>query len=171
MNSYLATLSHQVQLPSIFFQNPYLAVTFPVICGGLIGYRTGTIAKEKYGRSALQRMDRQYAYQGTGDLKQPPGKPPAALFGPVWTTIYGLTGLASYLARSNPAARMLYISSLLFNFGRIDIAGGEHLLIAAAWTPLFFGNNRPGYALFDIVALWANIALLIPQWYVYSCAT
>lgn len=33
-----------------------------------------------------------------------------------------------------------------------------------AWTPLFFGNAMPGYALFDIAALWSTVALLLPEW-------
>lgn len=98
--SALSSVAAQLRLPAVFFENPYLAVCFPVACGGLIGYRSGTRAKEVY-----------------GELRQPPGKPPARLFGPVWTAIYGLTGLASHLARANPAARTLYTTSLLFNFG------------------------------------------------------
>lgn len=100
--------------------------------GGLIGARTGKRAKQIY-----------------ADMKQPPGKPPSWAFAPVWTTIYGLTGFASYLARASPIARSLYSTSLLLNF---------------LWTPLFFGLGRPGIAWFDIVALWVNIAALVPHW-------
>lgn len=117
MSSYLAAFSHHFQLPAVFFQNPYIAVSFPVICGGLIGYRSGTKAKQVYGRHPM--ISPGYVSDDVpGDLKQPPGKPPAALFGPVWTAIYGLTGFASYLARHNPAARSLYTASLIFNFGK-----------------------------------------------------
>lgn len=96
----MSSLSSYLRLPSVFFTNPYLATCFPVVVGGLIGYQSGTRAKEIY-----------------ADLKQPPLKPSPKLFGPVWTTVYAATGFASYLARHNPVARTLYTTSLLFNFG------------------------------------------------------
>lgn len=118
MTHLLATLAPYAQLPAIFYQNSYLAVCFPVAFGGLIGYRSGTKAKEVYGMSSSRApLTPAGPHEVTGELKQPPGKPPAKIFGPVWTAIYGLTGFASYLARNNSTARTLYTTSLLFNFG------------------------------------------------------
>lgn len=92
--------SSYLRLPQVFFTNPYLATCFPVILGGLIGYQSGTRAREIY-----------------AGLKQPPLKPSPKAFGPVWTTVYAATGFASYLARHNPAAQTLYTTSLILNFG------------------------------------------------------
>lgn len=89
-----------LRLPQVFFSNPYLATCFPVVLGGLIGYQSGTRAREIY-----------------ADLKQPPLKPSPKAFGPVWTTVYAATGFASYLARGNPVAQTLYTTSLVLNFG------------------------------------------------------
>lgn len=50
----LRALDAWLPLPSAFFQNPYLAVCFPVICGGLIGYKSGTKAKQVYGKTLPQ---------------------------------------------------------------------------------------------------------------------
>ena len=89
-----------ISLTDIFFSNPLIATCFPVLLGGLIGSRTGKLARTVY-----------------ADLRQPPGKPPSAAFPIVWTTIYAATGYASYLCRANPRARELYTLSLVFNFG------------------------------------------------------
>lgn len=51
MTSPWSRLASHLQLPAIFFDNPILAVCFPVALGGFIGYQSGTRAKQIYGPS------------------------------------------------------------------------------------------------------------------------
>jgi tryptophan-rich sensory protein len=82
-------------------------------------------------------------------LVKPSWNPPGWLFAPVWTTLYMLMGLAIWRAsRTGPAARPLvrgYFAQLALN---------------ALWSVLFFGLKSPGWALFDIAALWLLLAWL-----------
>ena len=89
-------------------------------------------------------------------LLRPDWAPPPAIFGPVWTVLYLLMGIAAWLvwrvggfraARSAPA---LFLAQLVLN---------------ALWSWLFFGWQRGGWALVDILLLWALIvATLISFW-------
>jgi len=82
-------------------------------------------------------------------LIKPAWNPPSWIFGPVWTTLYVLMGVAAWRAwRTGPAARPL-------------LAGyGAQLVLNAAWSILFFGLKQPAWALVDIVALWVLLAWL-----------
>jgi benzodiazapine receptor len=120
------------QLPRVFFDNPYVAACFPVAVGSAIGFFTSADTKSQY-----------------GVLRQPVGKPPAWLFGPVWTTLYLGMGIASHLARHDSRARGLYTLSLVLNF---------------AWMPLFFKYKQRGLALADIAGLWTTLFALQQHW-------
>lgn len=78
---------------------------------------------------------------------------PSWIFGPIWSTLYVLMGVAIWRAwRTGPAARPLvagYFGQLVFN---------------ALWSVLFFGLKQPAWALVDIVGLlgllgWMQIGL------------
>lgn len=80
-------------------------------------------------------------------LDKPAWNPPGWVFGPVWTTLYVLMGIAAWLVwdRHGAAARgalTVFVVQLVFN---------------AAWSWLFFGLQRPGLAFAGIVILWALI--------------
>jgi tryptophan-rich sensory protein len=81
-------------------------------------------------------------------LRKPPWAPPPWLFGPVWTALYALMGIAAWLAadRTGP--------------GRTTALGlwGTQLLLNAAWTPIFFGARARGLALVEIVLMWVAVA-------------
>ena len=85
-------------------------------------------------------------------LKRPDWSPPPAAFGPVWTALYTLMGIAAALVAGRPDGR-----------GRDRALGafGVQLALNAAWTPIFFGLRRPGLALAEIVAMWAAVAATI----------
>ena len=83
-------------------------------------------------------------------LQKPSWNPPGWLFGPVWTTLYGLMGLAIWRAwrAGGPAASRLvrlYFVQLFFN---------------ALWSVLFFGLKQPAWALADILVLWGLLIWL-----------
>ena len=86
-------------------------------------------------------------------LERPPWAPPAALFGPVWTLLYALMGVAAWLAWRAGASRRvlaLYVVQLVLN---------------AAWSVLFFAMHRGAAAFVDILLLIALVlATLVGFW-------
>lgn len=82
-------------------------------------------------------------------LERPTWAPPGWLFGPVWTVLYLLMGIAAWLVWRRGgfgAARLalvLFIVQLVFN---------------GVWSWLFFGLRRPDIALGEIMILWLLIA-------------
>lgn len=88
-------------------------------------------------------------------LEKPSFNPPSWVFGPVWTTLYILMGVAAWLVweRYRDRARgalTLFVVQLIFN---------------AAWSALFFGAQAPGLAFAEILVLWALIlATVVAFW-------
>ena|SRR5665213_1702586 len=85
-------------------------------------------------------------------LRKPSFNPPDWLFGPVWTTLYGLMSWSAYRiwkqADSPDRTRALQI-------------WGAQLGLNGIWTPLFFGRHRPRAAMADLVGLWTAVAAYI----------
>ncbi len=80
------------------------------------------------------------------NLVKPSFIPPSWLFGPVWTALYAMMGVALFLIwKEGPARPGVRMALLLF-------AG--QLALNAAWSVLFFGLRSPGIAFADIIALW-----------------
>lgn len=69
-------------LPSVAFENPYIATLTPVAIGTILGL-------------SVQPSKTRKTY---AEIKQPPGNPPAWAFGPTWTVLYCLMGYASHRA-------------------------------------------------------------------------
>ena len=89
-------------------------------------------------------------------LDRPPGTPPNGIFGPVWTILFALMGIAVALVWSvdrngQPGLRR---RSALRWFG-------VQFLANLAWTPAFFGFHRMDVALVIIVLLLVALALTI----------
>ena len=89
-------------------------------------------------------------------LAKPSWNPPGWVFGPVWTLLYGMMGVAAWLVWRNGGwatqkrALGLYVLQWALN---------------ALWTPLFFGLQRPGLAFAEITALaLAVLATLLAFW-------
>lgn len=87
-------------------------------------------------------------------LNKPDLTPPGWLFGPVWTILYGLIGLALYLvwvARPQASKRTAY---WIFT---------AQLSLNTAWSMVFFGLQQPWIGVVVIIllllAILANIAL------------
>lgn len=87
-----------------------------------------------------------------GDLVRPPWAPPAWLFGPVWSVLFLLMGVAAWLVwrdhgfRGAGAALKLYLAQLLAN---------------ALWSWLFFAWRQGAFAFAEVVVLWSLIAATI----------
>lgn len=88
-----------------------------------------------------------------GGLTKPALTPPAWVFGPVWTLLYTMMGVAAWMVwkRRGYAAAASALWIFLLQLG-----------LNSLWSYFFFGLKNPGLAFLDIVALWlAILATLI----------
>jgi len=86
------------------------------------------------------------------DLTRPSWSPPASLFGPVWTTLYVLMGIAAFLVWQKHGWDGARGALIVF---------GVQLLVNALWSWLFF-HWRLGFAsIADITALWLLLIGLV----------
>ena len=84
-----------------------------------------------------------------GQLHKPWFNPPSWVFGPVWTLLYILMGVAVFLVWQKGTDRRPVRMAL----GVFAL----QLALNALWTPLFFGLHWIGAALVEIVVLWLAI--------------
>ena len=138
-----------------------IAVAAPVVIGGLSGFATARGVSTWY-----------------PTLVKPSFNPPAWVFGPVWTVLYLMMGVAAYLVwRLGIDADGVRVALAVFVV---------QLTLNGLWPILFFGMHSPGWALVEIVVLWFAIgvtirlfwivapaagALLLPYWAWVSFAT
>jgi tryptophan-rich sensory protein len=85
-------------------------------------------------------------------LDKPSWNPPNWIFGPVWTMLYILIGLAGYFAWTRGKREDRHMVFKVY---------GAQLLLNALWTPLFFGLHLINWALADLVLMWFMILLNI----------
>jgi len=83
------------------------------------------------------------------DLDKPSWQPPAAAFGPAWTTLYALLAIA--------AARTLDRLEAPEERRAFATAFGANLALNAGWSWLFFTAHRPRLAFAEILLLEASI--------------
>jgi translocator protein len=106
----------------------------PPVAAAALGGRAARDAPQIYGR-----------------LDKPGWAPPAGVFGPVWSVLYTLIGVAGWRVTKRPhhVAMALHLAQLGLN---------------ASWTPLFFaaGRRRAALAVSALldVALGAEISVL-----------
>jgi benzodiazapine receptor len=124
---------------------------------GLLGWLLITAGAASVG--ALASIDAASFY---AQLQRPAWAPPARLFGPVWTVLFGLMAVAAWLVwrQGGFAVRrtelVLYLAQLVLN---------------ALWSVLFFRERLGAFAFVDVVALWVLIVvMLIAFWRVRPLA-
>lgn len=89
-------------------------------------------------------------------LNKPSFSPPNWVFGPVWTTLYIAMGISFFMIWNMDAGKArnqaigVFMVQLFLNF---------------CWSFFFFHFKMIGIALFDIVALWIMIVVMISQFY------
>lgn len=112
---------------------------------GLVAWLAVTFAAAAIGAMASVNAGEFY-----GELTRPDWAPPAAVFGPVWTVLYLMMGVAAWLVwreygfRNAQVALTLYVVQLGLN---------------ALWSWLFFEWHRGQLATAEVVALWVAVAL------------
>lgn len=84
-------------------------------------------------------------------LRKPWFNPPAWVFGPVWTILFVLMGVALYLVW-NQGLKKKGITDAVALFS-------VQLTLNVVWSYLFFGLRNPFMALIEILVLWGAILL------------
>ena len=84
-------------------------------------------------------------------LNKPSWNPPNWLFGPVWTLLYVLMGIACYLIWKSDHPMKKPLLKLF----------AVQLILNALWSPAFFGMESPLIGLLVIIPLWIAILLCI----------
>lgn len=88
-------------------------------------------------------------------LVKPALNPPSWVFGPVWTTLYILMGVAAFLVwrvyEKSSGAKKRFARTALVLFVL-------QLALNAWWSIIFFGQQQLGFALFEVACLWLAIA-------------
>ena len=124
---------------------------------GLVGWLVASFIAAAIGAAASIQAGAFYAR-----LVRPDWAPPANVFGPVWTVLYLLMGLAAWLVwrEGGFRARRLALSLFLVQ-----------LAVNALWSWLFFGWHLGALAFADIVLLWGLlVATLVAFWRVRPVA-
>ena len=93
-------------------------------------------------------------------LIKPSFAPPNWLFGPAWTLLYFLMGVAFYLIwiqdwkkKKVRTAGVFFLAQLGLNF---------------IWSPIFFGLRAPELGLITIIAMWVLILMTMKRFYPLS---
>lgn len=94
-------------------------------------------------------------------LVKPALTPPSWLFGPAWTILYILMGVALVLViRKRGVAKSERKRALLFFVGQ--------LALNLIWSPIFFTLHQPGIALLDLIVMWWAIFVTIQTFWKIS---
>lgn len=84
-------------------------------------------------------------------INRPFWTPPNWVFGPVWTTLYVLMGIAAGLVWSSRKLGRVFAIWLFV----------AHLVVNSLWSIVFFGLQEPGAALAIIATLWLVIIAMM----------
>jgi tryptophan-rich sensory protein len=146
-----------------------IAIVVPVVAGGAVGFFIGNRAKTEY-----------------AEIRRPTWSPPQKAFGPVWTVLYALMGLASWFVwrSSTKPQRLRNVALALY---------AAQLVVNLVWSPVYFLGYRTwalaliflldALVLFTILAfmrisvvaglllvpyaLWLCLATALNAWIVY----
>lgn len=85
-------------------------------------------------------------------INKPTWNPPSWLFGPVWTTLFILMGIALYLVWSAKMNTKVRVALKMF---------AVQLILNVLWSVFFFGMGNFWLAFDEILILWVFILLTI----------
>jgi tryptophan-rich sensory protein len=123
-----------------------ICIVVPLLVGGLSGIATARGVREWY-----------------PSLVKPAFNPPAWIFGPMWTLLYVMMGVAAFLVwQQGWSVRTVRLALALFAW---------QLILNGLWSILFFGMQSPGLAFVEIILLWLSIlATVVVFWRVTGVA-
>lgn len=87
-----------------------------------------------------------------GQLTRPSWAPPGSVFGPVWSALYTMMGVAAWLVWKQGSRKLTSSALSLF------IA---QLVANALWSWLFFAWHQGGMAFVEILILWVLIVCTV----------
>lgn len=93
-------------------------------------------------------------------LNKPFFAPPNWIFGPVWTCLYFLMGIAFYLIWTQDKQKKKVKTASSFFFAQ--------LTLNFIWSPIFFGLRSPSLGLIVILAMWILIVVTMKKFYPLS---
>ena len=113
-----------------------IAIVIPLMVGATSGFFTVTGVESWY-----------------QTIQKPSWNPPNWIFGPVWTTLYVMMGIALFLVwKEDTSEELKKIAIGLF---------AVQLTLNFFWSFIFFNQQQPGWALVEIIAMWFFILLTI----------
>ena len=113
-----------------------IAVMIPLMVGGLSGLVTAQGVRDWY-----------------PTLIKPSFNPPSWVFGPVWTLLYLMMGIAAFLVwQKGWDSGAVKVALALFAI---------QLILNGLWSILFFGIRSPGLAFAEILLLWISIGATV----------
>ena len=114
---------------------------------GLVAWLAITFAAAAIGSAASVNASEFYSL-----LVQPAWAPPSWLFGPVWTALYTMMGIAAWLVWRERGYHPVRFALTLFL---------SQLTLNSLWSWLFFGWQLGAWAFANILILWILIVLTI----------
>lgn len=113
-----------------------ISIAIPVAIGATAGFFTVTGVESWY-----------------QTIQKPSWNPPSWVFGPVWTTLYIMLGIALFLVWKSGANDSLKRTAIrLF---------AVQLVLNFFWSFIFFDQQQPGWALAEIIVMWFAILFTI----------
>lgn len=113
-----------------------IAILIPLLVGATSGFFTATGVGSWY-----------------QTILKPSWNPPNWIFGPVWTTLYILMGIALFLVwKADTAPEIKRLAIILFSL---------QLVLNFFWSFIFFNQHAIGWALVEILVMWLLILATI----------
>ena len=120
-----------------------ISIAIPLLVGALSGFiSSGSMAQ-------------------FGQLNKPPLAPPGILFPIVWTILYTLMGISSYLVYENSSGEQRRQALAIY---------GLQLIVNLLWSVFFFVAEWYLFSFFWLIMLWVLIIRMIKEFYEISVA-
>jgi len=86
-------------------------------------------------------------------LKEPFWKPPDIAFGPIWSTIFVLSGVAWVGTK--------YLTTDAALLRRLNILFWLNAILNLLWSILYFRFQRPDWSLYEAIFLWLSVLAIL----------